>query len=261
MKNQYVGDIGDYGKYGLLRFLAKHGICIGVNWYLTENDESTDGKFTDYLKDKDSPDRLYDPELFDALRKIVLPRSIQEKNVNMIREAELIPNACYYNSLLPDNNQDSKVRGINRRFWLNNSSLMLGEAGLIFADPDNGLSFRKSAGNKGSEKYILPEEIEKYYWDGKDVVYYCHKGRRTHEAWEQAKTEIRTHIRDAQILGVTFHRGTQRSYIFVVHPDQYRKYAVLLNEFEKTAWNKIFEREPIPGNVLTISEERMLGYV
>ena len=26
MKNQYVGDIGDYGKYGLLRFLAQHGI-------------------------------------------------------------------------------------------------------------------------------------------------------------------------------------------------------------------------------------------
>jgi hypothetical protein len=30
MKNQYVGDIGDYGKYGLLRFLANRGIRIGV---------------------------------------------------------------------------------------------------------------------------------------------------------------------------------------------------------------------------------------
>lgn len=39
MKNQYVGDIGDYGKYGLLRFLASYGIKIGVNWFLTENDE------------------------------------------------------------------------------------------------------------------------------------------------------------------------------------------------------------------------------
>ena len=121
MKNQYVGDIGDYGKYGLLRFLANHGICIGVNWYLTENDESTDGKFTDYLKDKTSLDRLCDQELFDALRKIVLPRSIQEKSVNMICEAKLIPNACYYNSLLPDSNQDARAREVNRRFWLNNS--------------------------------------------------------------------------------------------------------------------------------------------
>lgn len=30
MKNQYVGDIGDYGKYGLLRFIAAHNIRIGI---------------------------------------------------------------------------------------------------------------------------------------------------------------------------------------------------------------------------------------
>ena len=35
MKNQYFGDIGDYGKYGLLRFLSMRGITIAVNWYLT----------------------------------------------------------------------------------------------------------------------------------------------------------------------------------------------------------------------------------
>ena len=63
MKNQYVGDIGDYGKYGLLRFLSGKGIKIGINWYLTENDGTNDGKFTDYLTKKD--DRLYDDKLFD----------------------------------------------------------------------------------------------------------------------------------------------------------------------------------------------------
>ena len=50
MKNQYVGDIGDYGKYGLLRFLSNRGIKIGINWYLTEDDKSSDGKFIEYLK-------------------------------------------------------------------------------------------------------------------------------------------------------------------------------------------------------------------
>ena len=34
MKNQYFGDIGDYGKYGLLRWLAGQGLSIAVNWYL-----------------------------------------------------------------------------------------------------------------------------------------------------------------------------------------------------------------------------------
>ena len=35
MKNQYFGDVGDYGKYGLLRHIANNGIKIAVNWYLT----------------------------------------------------------------------------------------------------------------------------------------------------------------------------------------------------------------------------------
>ena len=59
MKNQYVGDIGDYGKYGLLRFLANKGIKIGVNWYLTENDLTNDGNKTDYLKDDKEKLNIY----------------------------------------------------------------------------------------------------------------------------------------------------------------------------------------------------------
>ena len=39
MKNQYFGDVGDYGKYGLLRFIAKRGVTIAVNWYLTLDDQ------------------------------------------------------------------------------------------------------------------------------------------------------------------------------------------------------------------------------
>ena len=34
MKNQYFGDVGDYGKYAMLRYLANDGIKIAVNWYL-----------------------------------------------------------------------------------------------------------------------------------------------------------------------------------------------------------------------------------
>ena len=91
MKNQYVGDIGDYGKYGLLRFLASHGIKIGVNWYLTENDGSTDGKFTTYLKNP--ADRVYDPELFDALQNIA---DHPDKTVKMIKQAGIIPDAEFF---------------------------------------------------------------------------------------------------------------------------------------------------------------------
>ena len=34
MQNQYVGDIGDFGKYGLLRAISGDPLRLGVVWYL-----------------------------------------------------------------------------------------------------------------------------------------------------------------------------------------------------------------------------------
>lgn len=33
MQDRYAGDVGDYGKIGLLKCLQAHGFTIGVNWY------------------------------------------------------------------------------------------------------------------------------------------------------------------------------------------------------------------------------------
>ena len=33
MQDRYAGDVGDFGKIGLLKCLQKHGFTIGVNWY------------------------------------------------------------------------------------------------------------------------------------------------------------------------------------------------------------------------------------
>ena len=243
MKNQYVGDIGDYGKYGLLRFLADHGVRIGVNWYLTEDDGSADGKFTGYLNQPAY--RSCDPELFDTLREIV---ERPDKSVKMIEEYDVIPEAEYYSAVLKHNSLSDKGRKWDRVLWFNNSNLFLQDSELIFADPDNGITYRKTAANKGSEKYILPEEICDYYKNGKDVVYYCHKGRRKQEDWEQSKTAIRKYLVDAQILAVTSHRGTQRSYIFVLHPRNYLRYKWMLSEFLNSEWKCMFTWESISGN-------------
>ena len=36
MQDRYAGDIGDYGKIGLLKALQAQGLSVGVNWYLVE---------------------------------------------------------------------------------------------------------------------------------------------------------------------------------------------------------------------------------
>ena len=249
MKNQYVGDIGDYGKYGLLRFLAKQGIKLGINWYLTANDGSRGRKFTDYLKQ--SSERVYDPELFDALRAVAFR---DDKTVRLIESAGLIPDAEFFAEPLKTGLLDPRARKCDRRLWFNNSTLLLRDTDLIFADPDNGITYTKTASNKGSEKFILPDEVCDYYSSGKNVVFYCHKGRRKPDAWEQAKTEIRKYIHDAQILAVTCHRGTQRSYIFVLHPADHLRYEQILQAFLATAWGRMFIWEKIEGNAYPSSE-------
>ena len=34
MQDRYAGDIGDYGKFGLLKALQAEGFRLGINWYM-----------------------------------------------------------------------------------------------------------------------------------------------------------------------------------------------------------------------------------
>ena len=244
MKNQYIGDIGDYGKYGLLRFLASQGIRIGVNWYLTEDDGSTDGRFTNYLKVKNTPDRKCDPELFNRLSKIAFRR---KKSVQMLEDTEIIPEAKFYNEYLRSSALEPVERKEYRQLWFDNSMFLTQHTDLIFADPDNGISYQIDAKTKNSEKFILPDEVLRYYETGVNVVYYCHKGRRKAEDWEREKIRIKEKLPEAKLLAVTFHRGTQRSYIFVLHPEDYPRYKQILTDFLESSWKNMFTWENTDG--------------
>ena len=238
MRNQYLGDVGDYGKYGLLRFLAGNGIKIGVNWYLTEDDGSNDGKFVTYLNK--SEERRYDPELYDALKIIV---NSTNKEVDLVESRGLIKNAVYYNVLLKSKDIDSNARTSARDEWHKNALKQLHDADLIFADPDNGIIGSKTVRDREAEKFITPEEIKAYYDSGQNVVYYCQKARRTEVQWERTKSEMLKYIPESKIIVLTFHRGTQRSYIFVIHPEQNGKYVDLMRVFLQGPWGELFTEE------------------
>ena len=58
MQDRYTGDVGDFGKYGLLKALCQGAanavgpaLSLGVAWYLTCPEEKTaDGKHVTYLE-------------------------------------------------------------------------------------------------------------------------------------------------------------------------------------------------------------------
>jgi hypothetical protein len=97
MQNRYVGDIGDYMKLGILRALSP-GYRLGVAWWLFPDEgHNQDGKRIHYLKQAEHW-RQYDPELFDALDKIV---SSGKRNVRALEGANILPNAIFANDVVP----------------------------------------------------------------------------------------------------------------------------------------------------------------
>lgn len=50
MQDRYTGDIGDFSKLGILRALEKAGMSVGLNWYLTpDENHNSDGRHVQYL--------------------------------------------------------------------------------------------------------------------------------------------------------------------------------------------------------------------
>ena len=237
MKNQYVGDIGDYGKYSLLRAFINAGVKIGINWYLTENDDSNDGKFTDYLNKKEEY-RRYDQELFDVIKRIAPKKN---KSVMDIQNSGILPGTIFYSDMLNPVGTPSDRRNTRER-WLEESIHALEDADLIFMDPDNGLLEDNNASKRGAEKYVLPDEVEQYFNAGHNVVYYCHKGRRNMSQWFDHKSFMFNLIPEAKPAVLTYHKGSQRSYIFLIHDEDFEKYRSIIDKFTRR-WSGIFTEE------------------
>lgn len=243
MKNQYVGDIGDYGKYAILREFANAGVKVGINWYLTENDGSNDGKFTKYLENDSL--RRYCPEVFDALRSIV---KNDKKTVADIMDSGIIPNAVFYGNLLKPVGKPQERKAFRDK-WFEESIGILTDADLIFMDPDNGLLESGDGSKLGSEKYILPEEVERYYNEGHNVVYYCHKGRRSYAAWDDYISLMFDRIPDAKPAVLTYHKGSQRSYVFLIHEKDFVPYRKVIDKICNRWMRLLSEEYTNKGNV------------
>ena len=236
MKNQYVGDVGDFGKYSMLRAFSEAGIRIGVNWYLTDNDGSNDGKYTSYLDNESMRRRC--PDVFDVLKEIAFK---SDKSVDDIQNSGIIHGAKYYNDLMKIEGTPSE-REYKRNTWFFTSMDELKGADLIFMDPDNGLLESNDASKLGAEKYVLPDEVEMYYNAGHNVVYYCHKGRRTYDAWCEYKSLMFDRIPTAKPAILTYHKGSQRSYVFLIHEESFVKYRKIIESF-LSGWYRIFSEE------------------
>lgn len=180
MQNAYVGDIGDFAKYGLLRAIRGER-RLGVAWYLHPSPErpagrqSGDGRHTTYLSDRDNWRNL-DPQLFDTLGQLVRGG---HRSVRRIEDSGLLGEADFAGEPLDIRRVPIAARAAWRHRWFEGVNSTLANCDLVFADPDNGLypdeRFRPT--QQVSAKRIPVAEVARLA-EGRPAVIYHHNTRR-----------------------------------------------------------------------------------
>ncbi|HEY9059528.1 MAG TPA: hypothetical protein VIO64_03345 [Pseudobacteroides sp.] len=130
MQNRYVADVGDYGKYALLRNVAKTGMLLGVNWYSTPDEKhNSDGKHTSYLYKAMYQD--YDNELYYILKDMI---DNNNRNVSSVQNSKILPrNTVFYDRVLDLSKEPDFIkRRMLRQSWHNEALRLLKDCSIVF---------------------------------------------------------------------------------------------------------------------------------
>lgn len=187
MQDRFVGDIGDFGKYGLLRALTglwdwerggplpEHKrLSLGVVWCVPDEmtiakTPASHGQHVGYLFNSLAQNlyRNCDPPLFDCIKEIVCGdrslKSIAESGIIGGKEGEFIPDP------IPRNSEQ-------RQQWLEKAVKEIEESSIVFLDPDIGLT---PPSKRNSTKHVRPREVSEFSDHNRSVVIYQSFARKT----------------------------------------------------------------------------------
>ena len=238
MQNRYAGDIGDFGKLGLLRTLYAAGLSVGVNWYLNPNLTSKelnnkDGKFVGYSQYKNCDEQLY-----SELQKII---SFGQRNVSSLENNNIL-HAKFYSTPFDFFGKSKSERVDFRCKWHENALKTLSGVDVVFVDPDNGLIVRSAAGTTRANKYVEPSELTDYYSQGASVIYYQHKARYNDIFYINRHKELLSleMLSNAAGLCVKFMPVSQRYYFFIIQPRHREMIQNQIDMMMSSEWKKCF---------------------
>ena len=236
MQDKYAGDIGDFGKLGLLRHLAETGLTIGVNWYHAENEEnSRDGGITEYGRYREC-----DPELYDKLQ-IIADADKDHRTIQALEKAEIL-NVKFYSKVLSFTDANKQERQMIREKWLQDALVKLSGCQIIFVDPDNGIMTKTAKGSKKSNKYVCVKELRDYYKAGATVIYYQHQARYKQEKYAGDIRSILSaeEFRNASGALLRFNKQSVRYYGFMIQPDHAERIRSAIDSFLQSDWKNMF---------------------
>ena len=210
MQDRYVGDVGDFVKYGLLRAI-RGTKRLGVAWYLHPNaGPAGDGRHTAYLQDPDEWRHL-DAELFDALKELTGDR----RSIENIQQSGILGDAVFAADRLMVVGVKARQRW--RHQWFDRIKRQLVGCDLVFADPDNGLvpndRFRP-ARQVNAKRIPLAEATA--LAEGRTAVIYHHNSRRRGGHLDEIRW-LKNQLPDGT-MAYYWRRVSNRTF-FIIYPD------------------------------------------
>jgi hypothetical protein len=262
MQDRYAGDVGDFGKFGLLRHLCgetaqnEHPrLKPGVIWYrVADETHNGDGRHISYLKrsakrvkdksgkdDNDPRFRDCDAHLYDALKKMVFRD--QNRTIEGLEGAQLLPGAVYW----------SKEIAALRSNWFDGALHKTANCDLVFVDPDNGVASPRAC-TEGSLKHVFLDEIRSLVErkPRPNVVIYHHMDKTKGTAEEKTERLLKQLQKLKPSLaerpfGVLFRRWGVRAFLILPNQDHremlMERTNALIQKWGKDEWGK---RKPEP---------------
>lgn len=245
MQHHFVGDVGDFGKYGLLRALsgewpaAEPRLTLGVVWYLPAGavGSAADGQKLTYL-DQPHKFRDCDPTLFGALGELLDGR---DRSLGAIEASGILGDGTlFFDDPIPQGRSP-------RQEWLQDAVRAVRGRDIVFLDPDKGLAPRSARANSTEHAYV--HEVGAFVQSGQTVVVYHHLGRTAKhpvQMREWAERLTRKLRLDAEPQVLWYRRGTARAYFVIPAGAHAGVIGERLQRFQTSFW---FEREhftPLP---------------
>jgi hypothetical protein len=227
VQDRYAGDLGDYLKLGLLRWLVPTeepaSPMLGIVWYRTAGEtHNGDGKHVAYLAPEHRSAailRQLDPELYDRLAAIV---AAGERSTAALAGAGVLSAATrFFGDVLDFRDLPVNARSAReerRSSWLKRAEAATAGCDLIFADPDNGIRsahHRVPAHRTRAVKNAYLNELAAFARRGQSLIVYHHADRSA-PVKEQAVRRLEDLAREVQvepIAAVRASRGTTRLFL------------------------------------------------
>ena len=217
MRDELVADIGDFGKYAMLRALfgrpeeneiPDHGLNLGIVWYYNY-DIGQHGNLIGYLCPP-APLAQFDPFLHARLHALVKEG---RRTVHDVREEEIlqVEHDSYFQCVVAD----------PRGQWIQMACAGTANSDVIFLDPDTGVV----NGGHADIQHVTIEQLNDFYihGGGKSLIIFQDlryaPGGVTNRIDHLARL-LRSQLDPGpQIWALRWRRGPRRVYFVVVHPN------------------------------------------